>query len=77
MKALIQTLKNSRSLHKIILIVILSAIAFWFLSELGIAPISAAFILLFMKGIIRFIYRLVCVLITIAVVISLVGLLIF
>ena len=77
MKALIQTLKSSRSLHQIIIIVILSAIAFWFLSKLGIAPVSAAIILLFAKGFIRFIYRLVCILITVAIVLFLIGLLIF
>jgi len=54
-----------------IILVLLLAVAFWFLSKMGVQPIWAAVGFFFIKGIIRFIFRIVVMLVSVAIVIAL------
>jgi hypothetical protein len=59
-----------------LLLVLLLAAGFWILSKAGIQPLAAAIAIVCLKGFIRFVYRLIVLSASIAIVISLISFLI-
>ncbi|MDR0700236.1 MAG: hypothetical protein LBG28_13635 [Tannerella sp.] len=55
-----------------VLLIMLLAVCFWVLSKAGIQPLLAAIAIVCLKGFIRFVYRLTVMLVSIAIVISLI-----
>ena len=59
-----------------IILVLLLTICFCFLSKMGIGPLWAAIGIIFVKGCIRFVFRMTVLLVSIAIVIALIVFLI-
>ena len=55
----------------ITILVLLLAISFYFLSKMGIQPLWAAIGFVFLRGIVRFVFRITVMLVSIAIIISL------
>ena len=74
-KVIFQKAISQKTVRTIGLILLLTGV-FWFLSKMGIQPIWAAIGFFFIKGIIRFIFKIAVMLVSVAIVIALFILLI-
>lgn len=62
---------------RVIAIAIIALIGFSYLNRHGISPIWTAILIVLFPGIFRFIYRVICLLVAVAVIICILGFLIF
>jgi hypothetical protein len=55
-------------------ILLLLVIGFWFVDKVGLPPLSAAILLIFFRGILRFLFKLICFIVSAAILIFLLSL---
>jgi hypothetical protein len=68
---------NVKKWAKGITIVVIASLGFGYLNRHGISPVWTAVLIVLFPGFFRFIYRVICFLVAIAIIIAILGFLIF
>jgi hypothetical protein len=55
-------------------IALLAVIGFWFIGEVGLPPLTAAILLIFFRGLLRLLFRVICFIVSIAILIFMLSL---
>ncbi|MDR0832611.1 MAG: hypothetical protein LBN93_00235 [Candidatus Symbiothrix sp.] len=63
----------TKAILKSLSILLLATIGFWFISKAGIPPFAAAFILIFFRGILRFLFKMICFLVSAGILVYLLS----